>query len=577
MTNKRTSFLTFLLLAFQLVATGGCDFQAAEDAFDDFDIIIGLDPINTVISGVIVDSGSGDLINAQLTFSGPDAAIVIDAYSDPISTLHAEGGTLTFGIRNSSTPTEGSPVEITVTASADNYFTTSRKVNITEIGEGFFEIQMTRNNVNAPIAGTSGQSDSRVSTGSSGAVQQSVTIQTQNMSSGLQAQLVVNVPQNNRPVTSNGSALVGPLSTDIRVFDSASGLDALPAGAKKSSSGTSLALVGATFFRMSDGAGNVAVNFLGASGKSSAACAANATSLVLTSSKAEVISVIQAAGGAASVDVYAYTPADGQNALAGTITATLENGLARLDVCFGAAGAPGTLNTAAIGNASAGIIFTFALSGSAVSTQVLNNTVSVSNPQSAPINAVFRLVGPGINIFQDKTVPAGSSSFSMGNLVGELGPISVVQNGSYSLSATFESGATVSTPVSNPASGSTSITLPSSLGLVQFDFTVTMACPAGQKFEVQVSESSLDALQITYKAQVADAKWKALPSGAAANPQITSGSVVVGGTLMMRPNTTYQVIGTLGDKSGSVMQTSPGTAGAWKITIPPDDIGLSCK
>jgi len=574
MTSKRNSFLIVFMVAFGLTAAVSCDFQAADDAFNDFDIILGLDPINTVVSGVIVDSGSGDLIDARLTFSGPGASVLIDAYSDPLSSLHAESGTLTFGIRNSSIPTEGSPVEVVVTATAQNYYTTSREITISEVGEGFFELEMTRNDVHVPTAGTSGLSDSRVSTNGAGAIQQALSIQTQALASGLQAQLFVNVAQSSRPVTGSGAALVGGLSTDIRVFDSADGLGALPAAAKKSASGTSLALVGASFFRMSDSAGRVAVNFLTGSGKGGAACAANATSIVLTSSRADVISAIQAAGGSAAVDVYAYTPADGHNALGGTINASIENGLARLELCFGAAGA---FNTALIGDASAGIIFTFALSGSSVSVQTLGNTVSVNNPGSAAINAVFRLVGPGINFSQDKTVPAGSSTYSLGTLVGQAGAVSLVQNGTYALSATLESGAPASVPVSGPASGSTSITLPASLGLVQFDFTVTMACPAGQKFEVQVSESSLDALQITYKAQVADAKWKALPSGAAANPVVTSGSVVLGGTLMMRPNTTYQVIGTLGDKSGSVTQTSPGAAGAWKINLPPKDIGLSCK
>jgi len=171
MTSKRNFFLILLMVAFGLTAAAGCDFQAAEDAFDDFDIIIGLDPINTVVSGVIVDAGSGELVDAQLTFSGPDASIVIDAYSDPMLSLHAESGVLTFGINNSRVPSENSPVQITVSVTAPNYFSTSQDVTISAVGDDFFEIQMARSSANVAIAGTSGQVDSRVSTNGSGVVQ----------------------------------------------------------------------------------------------------------------------------------------------------------------------------------------------------------------------------------------------------------------------------------------------------------------------------------------------------------------------------------------------------------------------
>src|SRR5687768_12043358 len=80
----------------------GCDLTDLKDAVDDFDLIIELPPINTVVNAQIVDVRTQDPIGVPvvLTFSGSNASRLIDAYSDPITTLTVRNGQASFGIDN---------------------------------------------------------------------------------------------------------------------------------------------------------------------------------------------------------------------------------------------------------------------------------------------------------------------------------------------------------------------------------------------------------------------------------------------------------------------------------------------
>lgn len=87
--SSSTPLFAALLIA--LFATA-CDFQAVEDAFDEFQIVIGLEPIDSPVAGVVYNINSGEPIRATLTFGGAGASSLIDAYSDPLpSQLDVEG------------------------------------------------------------------------------------------------------------------------------------------------------------------------------------------------------------------------------------------------------------------------------------------------------------------------------------------------------------------------------------------------------------------------------------------------------------------------------------------------------
>ncbi len=87
--SNPTRLIATLFIA--LLATA-CDFQAAEDAFNEFQIVIGLDPIESPVAGVVYDLSSGQPVAATLTFGGAGASSLIDAYSDPLgSQVDVEG------------------------------------------------------------------------------------------------------------------------------------------------------------------------------------------------------------------------------------------------------------------------------------------------------------------------------------------------------------------------------------------------------------------------------------------------------------------------------------------------------
>jgi len=582
MKMKQYSKITFraLFLALFLIPFGGCDFQAAEDAFDDFNIIIGLDPINTVINGILVDASSGDLVAASLTFSGQDESSLIDAYSDPLGDQNAQEGLITFGIQNSRLPSESSPVEFSVTATADGYFTTSQTVSVTSVGDNAFSLVMARENVNSDIQGTDGQVSSQVASNSSGVVQQTVTIQTQAPSSTqTQAQIAVTVPAGSIPLTLSGAPLVGQITTQLRVYDSGAGLAALPSGARTSGDGSNQAIAGATFFKMEDGAGNVAVTFSSGSGKVSAKsgatiCDANDTSVVLKSTDSALITALTILGGSADATVHAYQPANGANPAVGTISVTDIAGTAEAEMCLGTANP--NIDTSLLTDPSGGIIYTFALTGAAFLSGPLNHLVNVSNPSGAPVTPSFTLVGPGMSHTGDEFISAGGDMFALSALV-DFTSDQIVFNGTTYVLTAETGGVTAVADIGTPLSGGpTNLSLPATSGTLLFNVTATVGCPTGETFDVSVTDESLDAVNVFYRADIPGSSWTLLPGSAIASKMADTDSIDITGSISLLPNTSYEFRGVLGTDSAITTQQTPGAAGLWTITMDPDEIGFDC-
>ncbi len=111
----------------------GCDIQKATNALNKVNLVIGLQPITTTVSGVFTDAKTGDLIpNVTLSFIGNGANNVIDMFSDPITQQSFSGGFATFGISNNVTPTSVQPDSFTVVAQASGYETAYQKVILTD-------------------------------------------------------------------------------------------------------------------------------------------------------------------------------------------------------------------------------------------------------------------------------------------------------------------------------------------------------------------------------------------------------------------------------------------------------------
>ena len=582
MTHRHSIF--FLVLAgFWFIS--GCDFQAASDAFDEFDLVIGLEPVNTVINGLVVDNATGELVPAQLTFSGADANAVIDAYSDPISEIDATSGVVTFGVQNGRVPSAGNPVRLTITATASGYYTSASSILLTDTGDASFTVSLTPTSAGASLAGTALTRNSTVQTDGSGAATQTTVLDTG--SGGSQASATFTLVQGTKALTRNGTALQGGISTDLRVFDSAFGLMALPSGALGGGDATNRSLVGATFFKMVDGAGNVAVGFQRApgkgftAGKGAAACEDNGgTTLEVRSSDSSLLSAF-ASLGSPTASIYAYTPADGQNNVIGTgIPLTSDGTYVRAAICFG--GTLENVSTGAIGDPSDGIIYTYALvsgSGAAGVSGTLDHQLTVSNQSSSATQATFTLTGPGLYIQNTRQVSAGSTTLPLSGFLDNGSTYEVFDGASYSLSVRLSTGAVVSTAISpSPLNGSTSLALPATSGLQTYSLAASMSCPnpATEKFEVRLTSESLDALSAFYRVAGSNDAWTLIRRSDLTGKTATDAAVSITGSLSLLPNTTYRFKGVLGNDDASVVATTPGSGGTFDVTLNPDDIGLSC-
>jgi hypothetical protein len=576
-------FIAFAAVGLVAVYGTGCDFGAAGDAFDDFDVIIGLEPINTVINGIVVDASTGELVDARLTFTGPDANVVIDAYSDPVDEVDAEGGTVTFGIANGVSPSVSNPVELTVLVQADGYFDRERSLVITEEGDAQFQANMTPRDVgNASLVlpGSSATSDVGANTDESSGMNQPLSLRTESQF----AEASFSVPQFALPVDATGTPLSGPLVTQLRVFDGADGLRSLPSGALRATDGSQLSVSMAAFFRMSDGSGRVAVDFDAPAGsrtaasKRATACEdAGGTSLVLTSSESSFVASVQALGGAATAQIWAYTPADGANAEIGTVPVEESGGAVSGEVCLG--GGAANVDPSLIGDASDGFFYTFAIDGGALDMGTLDHFVSISNPNGSSKQVTFALTGPGFSESSVTTVPVGTSSQPLSSLVGQGGSVNVLPGVDYVLSARLSTGETNVSTIGNPLSGSSSITIPETSALETYNLTASLSCenPETQKFEVRITKESLDAISVFYRENLSGNSWTLLPRKAITDKEATDASIEIQATLSLKPGTDYRVRGTLANNSAETIETTPATGGTWLVRMSTDEIGLDCK
>lgn len=579
----KTTTRSWTLFFAALLLWAGCDFQAAEDAFDDFDLVIGLEPINTVVNGIVTDNSTDDLVAATLTFSGDDSGVLIDAYSDPVSELDAESGVVTFGIQNSIVPSAANPVEFTVTASAPGYFTTSSTVSISDPGDAEVRISLTRNNPTAVVQGTSSTQSTAVQTTSTGTVAQTTTVQT---TAAPQAQttatVAMTVQAGTRPLTKAGVALGNDITTALRAFDSARGLQSLPSAARTNSDGSQPLIFGASYFKMADGAGNVAVTFDRASGKSfgkqATACEdGGGTGLVISTTQAELL-VLLALNPGLLIDVYAYTPADGATALIGqNLSITVDGAVASLEICMG--GTNANVDPSAIGNPAEGIIYRLSFGAGAVLSGSMGHMLAIQNPATAGTSVDFALTYAGGTQTNTATVPSGTTTRSLASWLGDSGTKLFLEGGVFTMTARLATGDVVTHAVSpSPLSGSSQLSLPAISTMQTYSVVASLQCanPATQKFDVQVTNESLDAVTAMYRVAGSGATWNVINKASITSKEATDAAVTISGSLSLLPNTSYRFKGVLGDNSADATATSPGSGTNFSISLNPDDVGLSC-
>lgn len=567
--------LTALVLTLGLSA---CDFQAAEDAFDEFQIIIGLDPIESPVSGLVYDRNSGEMLRATLQFGGSGAAQLIDAYSDPLgSTMEAEGGAVTFGIANHVTPSSASPFSFTVTAQVEGYYAQTRTVTTTEVGGVDFELPMTRQvDGFSSIAGTSSAQDGSIQTSQTGAVQQTRTVQTQGSAS---AQATATVTAGSIARTSSGQPLTGSLQTQVRAYDPAQGSSSLPQGATQVGNGNQ-AIVGAVYFLMTDAAGNAAASFApgkrgAASAGKSGACeqAGGFLELMVTITDPTTVAAVQTLG-SVQAQIWAFTPADGANNQLGATTLTLNGGAVEGVICAGGAQANVDLNN--LGNTAQGAFFTLVLPPNLGTLAPLDLSLTVSNSSGASVPGTITFQGPGVYANRSLSFPSTSRTRPLSEWLGVSGSYFIASGGTYTITVQADGGSPVSTTVPDPSSGSATLALSAGAQTTNYTVNASFSCPAGTKFDVAVTNESLDAVSVFYR-RLPDGQPRVIPNDDSIVKD-TDQSTYIRVTAMLSAiaGQTYQFTGVLDNDQAVRDVTAPGQS-TWNITLDSDDVGIGCS
>lgn len=244
-----------------LFFTAGCDFNAAQEAFDNLAIVLELDDIETTASGQIVDAATGELLEgtATLSFSGPNGGNIVDFYNDRVSSLKTRGGLISFGLENDLTPSPSAPAEFTVTATAEGYLPGSARVAVTSDGgqTPFVIFMMSRSPQRAP-AGTTSSTNAEGQASNSGSLGSKLDLDVDDTRSGASVDLAI--PAGTVLKTADGRALSGQLSSTLTYYnsDARAALLALPQGYNRSADGTDVMLAFATNLLITDEDGNIA-------------------------------------------------------------------------------------------------------------------------------------------------------------------------------------------------------------------------------------------------------------------------------------------------------------------------------
>jgi hypothetical protein len=231
--GMKTGFVAILGSLILALIFWSCD---VTNPMKDIAVIFNSLSINTTASVSIVDAATGMPIGSSslpksvtLTFSGPDAAKIVNASDQAITSLSTTYGVAAFGITTSYTPTSASPVRVTVVASAAGYQTTSMPLVFSSTGSVSSTVSMV--NIASPPTGTSTAPTTPIQANTSGQTSATVAVKTSvETSSHGSAGLTIN--SGTGITDANGNALTGALSANITYFSGSNGISsgALPTG-----------------------------------------------------------------------------------------------------------------------------------------------------------------------------------------------------------------------------------------------------------------------------------------------------------------------------------------------------------
>lgn len=548
-------FLRYALVA--LAAAGlftACDLQDVQQAADDFRVVVELPPIETVANVQVMDLRTHAPVNraVTLTFDGPDAGAVIDAYSDPISKAALKGGFTTFGIDNARVPSSGDPVRLRVKAEAEGYLTTTVPVVIDEPGTANVRVRLVPDD---PRQSPEGVAGSRTHANvDRGALRKDVAASTSvSKASGASAHAAASIPKGTALYAADGSPLSGRLTVDLAAYEANDkGLRALPASVRENKDGRSL--VSAARLRVQDAQGRTAARFgtngtamttkAGASAKSVAGLSLTLSTGTVSSNMALSHYVLRLEDGTDVVEVYVPMAAvDGAGLTVGVQGSQL--------IVSGVAHDISTLT------GSSGDLY-LSLSGVASRTCTPSGTINVAANGHTGTGALT-VGGNGLYYEKSISVTGGqTTSVSVSNLVTD--PTLPDVSTEWPVTAIAPNGETTTALVDLCGGGTATMTLPApSSSLIDATVSVDPNCPAGQQIPFT---GEVDGYVLNYRKAGTTADFQPVSGNAVT---VTSTDTYLTGVDVQMTNveasTDYEFYAAFDGESGYRTITMPATDG----------------
>lgn len=255
-----------------LVGLSNCDTGPLQDAVDNFDLVIGLEPINTTGTILLVDATTGEFIteNVNLVFGGTNGEDVIDIFSDPMPQMSGTGGVFNFGIDNSVIPSESNPAEVLIEIYDDQnlFLGTVESFVFDEVGSTSYQYALVRaSNPPAGIVvgeGTPSTTNENNETTTDITVDLTSSAKIGGFGNGTFAAagsgVSVQIPAGTRFLDADGNPLTGNISTSATYFDplEPSSVAKLGPNASNYNEDSSLVIFGAVTLTIKDENGNFA-------------------------------------------------------------------------------------------------------------------------------------------------------------------------------------------------------------------------------------------------------------------------------------------------------------------------------
>lgn len=580
--HKNISRFLVIILIGVIISLQQCDVDPLRQAINDFNVIVELPAMKTIVTTQVVDIRTMEPIEqpVTLTFQGPDAGNIIDTYSEPISGINIEKGIASFGIDSTISPSQDNPVQFTASVKAKGYYKAAKKVTIVK-NDAQLVITLTPNQPITDIVGTEGIRDQSAETDQNGLLKNELhlvipEIEESNTNSWF------HVEKGAIPMTSDRKPLKGKLTTKIRTFDSNNGQKALADRFLTAQNGVRRSLFGAIHLTVTDENGNVAAGF---NTDSVAESTQNSISASLFEDNKDRNAGTEtglgtglgigggigvATGVAIGAVVIGVTAIEGGNDHTTPTTTTIEGN----DTTF----------TIAVDtvyediDTNEGLMYVFYMQGDAVAPKVLLSQITItSNKAATLINP--RLAGWGLNIAgNDFNIPAGDTTIILKDLLG-IGnqTVDIIESSKvhYGFYAEDESGKLVSVEIADPSTGSYSLELSDPPNTRNYHLRASVSSPEGKKFDPQISGSSLDGLCLLYKPTGSERTYKQVPSSwISSDITPTSVAIYTNTPVTLLENVSYSFKAVFDSKSSSAAYTTPAGKDSINIAVDPEVLGL---